>query len=330
MMEQRYVTRFAQWLIGLIATAGAAVLPVAAADYPDRPIRLVVPFPAGGGADTLARLIMPRVAQGLGAPIVIDNKPGAGGNVGAEIVARAQPDGYTLLYGTNGTHAINQSLYGSLRFDPVRDFAPISRLTAIAAILVVNPDFPATSVRELIQYAKAHPGQVNFASAGNGTTSHLAGELFRTMAGIDLVHVPYRGGALAAADVMGGRVQMMIDVMPNAYPLAKSGRLRGLASTTGQRFPGAPEYPTIAESGLPGYAVSAWDGLFAPAGTPAGIVLRLNDAVRQALEDPQVRESLLAHGAQAVPGTPEGLARHVAQEAEKWAKVVRQSGAKID
>jgi tripartite-type tricarboxylate transporter receptor subunit TctC len=329
-MEQRYLTRFAQWLIGLIATAGAAVLPVAAADYPDRPIRLVVPFPAGGGADTLARLIMPRVAQGLGAPIVIDNKPGAGGNVGAEIVARAQPDGYTLLYGTNGTHAINQSLYGSLRFDPVRDFAPISRLTAIAAILVVNPDFPAASVRELIQYAKAHPGQVNFASAGNGTTSHLAGELFRTMAGIDLVHVPYRGGALAAADVMGGRVQMMIDVMPNAYPLAKSGRLRGLASTTGQRFPGAPDYPTIAESGLPGYAVSAWDGLFAPAGTPVGIVLRLNDAVRQALEDPQVRESLLAHGAQAVPGTPEGLARHVAQEAEKWAKVVRQSGAKID
>ena len=183
---------------------------------------------------------------------------------------------------------------------------------------------------ELIQYAKAHPGQVNFASAGNGTTSHLAGELFRTMAGVDIVHVPYRGGALAAADVMGGRVQMMIDVMPNAYPLAKSGRLRGLASTTGQRFPAAPEYPTIAESGLPGYAVSAWDGLFAPAGTPAGIVLRLNDAVRQALDDPQVRESLLAHGAQAVPGTPEGLARHVAQEAEKWAKVVRQSGAKID
>jgi len=329
-MEQRYVTRFALWLIGVIATAGTAVLPVAAADYPDRPIRLVVPFPAGGGADTLARIIMPRVAQELGAPIVIDNRPGAGGNVGAEFVARAQPDGYTLLYGTNGTHAINQSLYGSLRFDPVRDFAPISRLTAIAAILVVNPDFPAASVGELIQYAKAHPGQVNFASAGNGTTSHLAGELFRTMAGVDIVHVPYRGGALAAADVMGGQVQMMIDVMPNAYPLAKSGRLRGLASTTGQRFPAAPEYPTIAESGLPGYAVTAWDGLFAPAGTPAGIVLRLNDAVRQALEDPQVRESLLAHGAQAVPGTPEGLARHVAQEAEKWAKVVRQSGAKID
>ena len=330
MMEQRYVTRFAQWLIGLVATAGAAVLPVAAADYPDRPIRLVVPFPAGGGADTLARLIMPRVAQGLGAPIVIDNKPGAGGNVGAEIVARAQPDGYTLLYGTNGTHAINQSLYGSLRFDPVRDFAPISRLTAIAAILVVNPDFPAASVRELIQYAKAHPGQVNFASAGNGTTSHLAGELFRTMAGIDIVHVPYRGGALAVTDVIGGQVQMMIDVMPNAYPLAKSGKVRGLACTTARRFPAAAEYPTIAESGVPGFEVTAWDAIFAPAGTPVQVIDRLNAAIRQALEDPKVAQSLLTHGAQAIPSTPSALAQHVAAEADKWAKVVRRSGAKID
>jgi tripartite-type tricarboxylate transporter receptor subunit TctC len=235
-----------------------------------------------------------------------------------------------LLYGTNGTHAINQSLYRGLRFDPVRDFAPISRMTAIAAMLVVNPDFPAKSVGELIQYAKTHPGKVNFASAGNGTTSHLAGELFRTMAGIDIVHVPYRGGALAAADVMGGQVQMMIDVMPNAYPLAKSGRLRGLACTTAQRFPAAPDYPTIAEAGLPGYAVAAWDGIFAPAGTPDAIIDRLNAAIRHALDDPQVRATLLAHGAQTVPGTAEDLARHVAAEAEKWAEVVRQSGAKID
>jgi len=329
-MEQRYLHRLAHWLIGAIAAAGTAVFPVAAADYPDRPIRLVVPFPAGGGADTLARIIVPRVAQAVGAPIVIDNRPGAGGNAGAEIVARAAPDGYTLLYGTNGTHAINQSLYGNLRFDPVKDFAPVSRLTVIAAMLVVNPDFPARSVVELIQYAKAHPGEVNYASAGNGTTSHLAGELFRTMAGVDIVHVPYRGGALAAADVVGGQVQMMIDVMPNAYPLAKSGKLRGLACTTAQRFPAAPEYPTIAESGVPGYAVSAWDGIFAPAGTPARIVERLNQAIRLALDDPLVRETLLSHGAQAVPGTPEGLARHVAEEAEKWAQVVRRSGAKID
>jgi len=329
-MDQRFLRRLTRWWVGAILAAGAAAFPAAAAEYPDRPIRLVVPFPAGGGADTLARIIMPGVAQRTGAAIVIDNKPGAGGNVGAEIVARSPPDGYTLLYGTNGTHAINQSLYQDLRFDPVKDFAPISRMTTIAAMLVVNPDFPPQSVGELIRYAKAHPGKVNFASAGNGTTSHLAGELFRTMAGVDIVHVPYRGGALAAVDVMGGQVQMMIDVMPNAYPLAKSGKLRGLAYTTEQRFPAAPEYPTIAESGLPGYAVSAWDGIFAPVGTPAAVVARLNEAIRLALEDPQVRATLLAHGAQAVPGTPDGLARHVAEEAEKWAKVVRRSGAKID
>jgi tripartite-type tricarboxylate transporter receptor subunit TctC len=304
--------------------------PAAADDYPDRPVRLVVPFPAGGGADNLARMIMPKVAQVLGKSIVIDNRPGAGGNVGAEVVAHATPDGYTLLYGTNGTHAINRSLYGSLRFDPVRDFAPVSRMTLIAAMLFVNVDLPVTSTAELVQYAKAHPGKVNFASAGNGTTSHLAGELFRTMAGIDIVHVPYRGGALAMADVVGGQVQMMIDVMPNAYPIAKSGKVRGLACTTARRFPGAPEYPTIAESGVPGYDVSAWDAVFAPAGTPPQIVERLNAAIRKALEDPQVRESLLAHGAQAVPGTPEDLARHVATETDKWARVVRASGAKID
>jgi tripartite-type tricarboxylate transporter receptor subunit TctC len=235
-----------------------------------------------------------------------------------------------LLYGTNGTHAINQSLYASLRFDPIKDFAPVSRMTAIAAMLVVNPEFPAKSVQELIDYARQHPGKVNFASAGNGTTSHLAGELFRTVANVDIVHVPYRGGALAAADVMSGQVQMMIDVMPNVYPLAKSGRVRGLACTTAQRFPAAPEYPTIAESGLPGFAVSAWDGIFAPVGTPPAVVERLNEAIRQALEDREVREALLAHGAQAVPSTPDALARHVVEETEKWAKVVRKSGAKID
>jgi tripartite-type tricarboxylate transporter receptor subunit TctC len=329
-VQHLYTWRLIHWFVGIFLCTCAAPCSIAAAEYPDRPMRLVVPFPAGGGADTLARIIMPRVAQALGAPIVIDNRPGAGGNVGAEIVARAAPDGYTLLYGTNGTHAINQSLYASLRFDPIRDFAPVSRMTVIAAMLVVNPDLPANSVAELIQYAKANPGKVNFASAGNGTTSHLAGELFRTMAGIDIVHVPYRGGASAMTDVVAGQVQMMIDVMPNAYPLAKSGKVRGLACTTARRFPAAPEYPTIAESGVPGYDVSAWDAIFAPAGTPAHIIDRLNAAIRQALEDPEVAQSLLTHGAQAVPGTPNELARHVSAESEKWAKVVRQSGAKID
>ncbi|HZQ62623.1 MAG TPA: tripartite tricarboxylate transporter substrate binding protein [Casimicrobiaceae bacterium] len=300
------------------------------AQYPDRPVRLVVPFPAGGGADNLARAIVPRVAAALGATIVIDNKPGAGGNVGAELVAHAAPDGYTLLYGTNGTHAINASLYGNLRFDPVKDFAPVSRMTQIAAMLVVNPSLPIRTMPELLQYARAHPGKLNFASAGNGTTSHLAGELLKTMAGVDLVHVPYRGGGLAAADVMSGQVEIMIDVMPNVFPLVKGGRLRGLAVTTPRRFPTAQEYATIAESGVPGFEVSAWDGIFAPAGTPRGIIDRLNAAIRTALDDPELRETLLSRGAQAVAGTPEDLAQHVAREAVKWAKVVQQSGARVD
>ncbi len=308
-----------------------ALLPgLARGEYPDRPIRLVVPFPAGGGADNLARIVMPRAAQALGRPIVIDNRPGAGGNVGAEIVARAAPDGYTLLYGTNGTHSINQTLYGNLRFDPVKDFAPVSRMTVIAALLFVYPELPVHSVQELVRYAKANPGMLHFASAGNGTTSHLAGELFRTMAGIDIVHVPYRGGALAAADVMSGQVGMMIDVMPNAYPLVKGGRVRGLAVTTAQRSPSAPELPTVAESGLPGFEVSAWDGILAPAGTPAPIVDRLNAAIRMALDDPQVRETLRANGAQPVPGTPAEFASHIFNSTDRWAKVVRQSGAKVD
>jgi tripartite-type tricarboxylate transporter receptor subunit TctC len=320
-----------RFLCSALFLAAAAIVPVAgAADYPDRPIRLVVPFPAGGGADNLARMIMPHVGDALGVQIVIDNRPGAGGNVGAEIVARAPPDGYTLLYGTNGTHAINKALYGNLRFDPVADFVPVGRMTLIGALLVVNNDFPAKTVGELIAYAKAHPGSVNFASAGNGTTSHLAGEMFRGATGIDIVHVPYRGGGAAMLGVVSGQVQMMIDVMPNAYPQAKGGKVRGLAVTTAKRFPGAPEYPTLAESGVPGFDVSAWDAIFAPAGTPPEIVARLSAAIRQALEEPALRERLLASGAVAIPGSPDDLARHVAAESEKWAKAVRASGAKVD
>ena len=317
-------------LVGIALMLGISSAAAGELDYPNRPIRLVVPFPPGGGADTLARTVMPKVEQVLGQPIVIENKSGAGGNVGAEAVAHAAPDGYTLLYGTNGTHAINQSLYRNLRFDPVKDFEPVSRMTLIAAMLIVNPDFPPTSVAELISYAKANPGKVNFASAGNGTTSHLAGELFKMMADIDIVHVPYRGGALAVTGLMAGQVQMMIDVMPNAYPLAKDGRVRGIAVSTLSRYPGAPEYPTIAESGLPGFEASAWDGIFAPAGTPAPVIAKLNAAIRTALEDPRVADALRARGALPVPCTPEEFKQHIAQSAEKWARAVRASGAKID
>jgi tripartite-type tricarboxylate transporter receptor subunit TctC len=301
-----------------------------AGEYPDKPVHLIVPFPPGGGADNLARLIMPRVAKALGQSIVIENKPGAGGNLGAELAARAPADGYTLFYGTNGTHAINQHLYREMRFDPVKDFAPVSRMTEIAAMLVVNPQLPVHSVAELIQYAKANPDKMNFASAGNGTTSHLAGEMFKRAAGVEIVHIPYRGGALAVTDLISGQVQMMIDVMPNAYPLAKDGRVRGIAVSTAKRFPGAPEYPTIAESGLAGFEASAWDGIFVPAGTPAPVIARLNAAIRTALEDPEIVAALRARGATPIPTSPEEFARHITASSEKWGRVVRASGAKID
>ncbi len=315
---------------GLGACVLVLLLGTHAHAYPDKPLHLIVPFPAGGGADSLARLVMPKVAQALGQPIVIENKAGAGGNIGAEHVAQAPADGYTLLYGTNGTHAINPSLYPKLRFDPARDFVPVSRLTEIATMLIVNPQLPVDSTAALIAYAKARPGQLNFASAGNGTTSHLAGEMFRTQAGIDIVHVPYRGGALAMTDLIGGQVQLMIEVMPNAYPQVRAGKVRGLAVGSLTRFPGAPELPTIAESGLPGFEAAAWDGLFAPAGTPAAIVAQLNAAVQQALADPELVAALRARGAVPVASTPQSFAQFIAVSAERWAQAVRSSGAKIE
>jgi len=327
--------RACAWGRLLLAACVVALPPAQAAEsaapaYPDRPLRLVVPFPPGGGADSLARLMMPKVAQALGQGIVIENKAGAGGNIGAQAAARAAPDGYTLFYGTNGTHAINAQLYSQPGFDPVKDFTPVSRLTEIAATLIVNPQLPVSSTAELIAYARAHPNRLNFASAGNGTTSHLAGELFRTRAGIDIVHVPYRGGAPAMTDLVGGQVQMMIEVMPNAWPMVQAGRVRGLAVSTQKRFPGAPEVPTIAESGLPGFEASAWDGIFVPAGTPQAIVERLNAAIHQALADPDLIAALRARGAVPVPGTPASFAQFITRSAETWGQAVRTSGAKID
>ena len=314
----------------LMAAASLAMPAMVTAQYPDRPVVVVVPFPPGGGGDTLARTVMPRVAQELGQPIVIENKPGAGGNIGSAGVARATPDGYVLLYGTNGTHAINQTLYRKPGFDAEKEFAPVSRLTEIPAVLVVNPSLlPVKSAPELIAYLKANPGKVSFASAGNGTTSHLAGIMFGTLAGVDIQHVPYKGGAQAITDVMGGQVAMMIDVMPNVYPHIKSGKVRALAISTVARSPAAPDLPTIAEA-VPGFEVTAWDAVFAPPGTPKAIVERLNAAVRKALDDPAIKETLLARGTVTVAGTPDDLARFVTSENARWGKVVKQIGAQVD
>jgi tripartite-type tricarboxylate transporter receptor subunit TctC len=326
------MTQFARRLAGaLVALACAALVPAhAQGTFPDRPIRLIVPFPPGGGADNLARAIVPKAAQILGQPIVIENKPGAGGNIGAAEVARAAPDGYTLLQGTNGTHGINQALYAKPGFDALKDFTPVARWTVIPAMLVVHPSVPAQNVRELVAYIKANPGKVSFASAGNGTTSHLAGVLFKNATGTDIVHIPYKGGGPALAGLLGGDVQMMIDLMVSVYPNAKAGKIRGLGVTTKQRVSTAPDLPTLDESGLPGFEIAASDGVYAPAGTPRAIVDKLNAAFRQALEDREVRENLVSRGAFPVPGTPDDLAKHVATEYPVWIKLVKDSGAKVD
>jgi tripartite-type tricarboxylate transporter receptor subunit TctC len=315
--------------LAVIAFAVSAVAP-AFAQYPEKPVRLVVPFPPGGGADNLARAIAPRAAQILGQPIVIDNKPGAGGNIGAAEVARAAPDGYTLLHGTNGTHGINQALYERPGFDPFKDFVPIARFTMIPAMLVIHPSVPANTVREFVDYLKANPNKVSFGSAGNGTTSHLAGVLFRNLTGTDIVHVPYKGGGPALAGLLAGDVQMMVELMVSVYPHAKAGKIKGLAVTTRQRVPTAAELPTLDEAGVSGFELAATDGVYAPARTPKPIVDRLNAAFRQALEDPQVRENLVSRGAFPLPGPPDDLAQHIAREYPLWIKLVKDSGAKVD
>ena len=310
-----------------IATASAHSQP---APYPNKPIRLIVPFPAGGGGDTLARLVMLRAAKELGEPVIVENMGGAGGNIGSAYVAKAAPDGYTVLYGTNGTHAINQAIYKSPGFNPQRDFEPVSQLTRIAAMVVVRQDLPVKTMAELTQLLKASPGKYTFGSAGNGTTSHLAGEIYKSRAGLAVVHIPYRGGAQAMTDLMGGQVDLMIEVMPSAAPQAKSGRIRPLAVTTAKRVAGWPDLPTMAESGLKDFDVSAWDAIFVPAGTPRPIVNRLNDAIRKALADPELRSQLQQRGAEAAPSTPEALAQHVASEMTLWGQAVTRSGASVD
>ncbi len=321
--------RFAALALAALAVTGAwAQAP--AADYPNKPIRLVVPFPPGGGGDTLARLVMTRVARELGQPLVVENVAGAGGNVGAVAAARATPDGYTLFYGTNGTHAINHALYKNPGFDPRKDFEPVSRFSRIGAIVAIRPGLPVNSMGELLQLARKEPGKLNCASAGNGTTSHLAGEMLKAQANIDVQHVPYKGGAPAMTDLLGGRVDFMIDVVPNTGPQVRSGRIKGLAVSTGQRLESFPELPTVAEAGVPGFDVSAWDALFVPARTPRPVIDKLNAAVRKSLADPELRAALMSRASEPAPTSPEELARFVATEMDRWGGAVKRAGAQLD
>jgi tripartite-type tricarboxylate transporter receptor subunit TctC len=314
----------------LAALASISPLAVAQADYPNRPLKLVVPYPPGALTDLLARAIGERLATALKQPVVIENKPGAGGGVGAEFTAKAAPDGYTIMGGTISTHAINASLYKDLPYDPVKDFVPITLIARVPNMLVVNPAVPARDVKELIVLLKANPDKYTFASSGNGTSQHLSGELFKSMAGVEMQHIPYKGSPPALQDVVGGQVTMTFDNITTAWPLAKAGKLRALAVTTAKRSAIAPDVPTLAEAGLTGFEIGSWQGVFAPAGTPSPIVRRLNAEIVKILRTPEINERLAGLGAEIVADSPEEFAALVKSEVVKWSEVVRKSGAKVD
>src|SRR5437899_630941 len=298
--------------------------------WPSKPIKWIVPFAPGGTTDILARTVGDKLSIALGVPVVVENRPGAGGGVGAEFTAKAAPDGYTIMGGTISTHAINASLYKDLPYDPVKDFVPITLIARIPNMLVVNPAVPAKDVKELIVLLKANPAKYTFASSGNGTSQHLSGELFKSMAGVDMQHIPYKGSPPALQDVVGGQVTMTFDNITTAWPLAKAGKLRALAVTTAKRSSIAPDVPTLAESGLAGYEVGSWQGVFAPAGTPPAIVQRLNTEIVKIINLPDVKEKLIGLGAEPVGNSPEEFAAFVKAEGVKWSDVVKKSGAKVD
>ncbi|HUJ00201.1 MAG TPA: tripartite tricarboxylate transporter substrate binding protein [Usitatibacter sp.] len=318
-------------LCGLAAALVLAVASTAHAQpYPSKPIHFVVPYPAGGPLDTVARLLGQKVSESVKQTVIVENKPGAGGNIGADFVAKSAPDGYTILMGAVATHAINPTLYSHIPYDPVKDFAPVTEVAWTPNVLVVNPSLPVTSVKEFIAYAKAHPNQLNFGSGSTGSAGHLAGELFKSMAGVQMVHVPYKGAAPAMQDLIGGQIQLMFDNLASSLGQIRAGRVRALAVTTLKRSSLAPDLPTIAESGLPGFDISTWFGVFAPGGTPQPIVRKLHDEFVQALRAPDVQAKFRTLGAEPVGNTPEEFAAYIRSESQKYAKVVKASGAKVD
>ena len=321
----------------LAAALALPLLASAQAAWPSKPVRIVVPFAAGGTTDILARALAPEFQRAFGQPFIVDNKAGAGGNTGAAEVARATPDGYTLLMGTVGTHAINPSVYPKMPYDHVKDFAPITLVAGVPNVLVLNPanaqKYGIDSVPALIRYAKANPGKLNMASSGNGTSIHLSGELFKTLTGTFMLHLPYRGSGPALLDLIGGNMDLMFDNLPSALPQIKAGKLKALAVTSATRSSALPELPTIEEVGGPalkGYEASSWFGLLAPAGTPADIVNRLQQETAKALASPALKERLVAQGAIPSGMTPAEFTRFIAAETAKWAKVVKAAGAKVD
>jgi tripartite-type tricarboxylate transporter receptor subunit TctC len=312
--------------LALLALAGGQAL---AQNYPTGPIRIVVPFPAGGGVDGMARILTQKLTEPLGKQIVIDNRGGANGMIGSEIVAKSPKDGYTLLI--NGANFVTTpSLFSKVTYDPIRDFDPVSLIALAPNVLVVHPSLPVKSVKELIAFAKARPGQVGFAGSGSGSTPHLAAELFKTMTGTDMLHVPYRGTGPAIAALLSGEVSIMFMPAIAASPYIQSGRLRPLAVTSAQRLSAMPALPTIAESGLKGYQSSQWYGLLAPAGTPAGVLNLLNSHVAKIMQHPEMKQRMTDSGGVAVGSTREAFAAFIKEEFTKWAKVIAKSGARVD
>lgn len=300
----------------------------AQAAWPERPITLVVPYTPGGVTDALARNVAKSLAERLKQPVVIENRAGGGANIGAALVAKANPDGYTLLMGSAATHAINASLYRKLSYDHIKDFAPISLVAQVPNVLVVHPSVPANNVKELIAYAKAHPGRLNFGSSGAGGTIHLSGELFKSMAGVDMTHIAYKGSAPAVNDLLGGQIEVMFD--SSVVPHVKAGKLRALGVTSAKRSSALPDVPTIAEAGLPGYEATAWFGILAPAGTPKPVITKLNAEISAVLRDPAVTKWMDGQGFEVGGGTPADFAAHIGKETAKWARVVKESGATAD
>jgi tripartite-type tricarboxylate transporter receptor subunit TctC len=314
----------------IVACAMAPAPAFAAEPFPAKPAHLVVPFPPGGPLDSIGRAIAQKLTETWGQSVVVENKPGAGGNIGADYVAKSAPDGYTVVMGALSTHAVNPSLYAKMPYDAQKDFAPITLVAVTPNVLVVNPSLPVHSVRELIDYAKANPGKLSFGSGSNGSAGHLAGELFKVDTGIDMVHVPYKGAAPAMQALLAGDTQLMFDNLASAMAQVKAGKLRALAVTTAQRSKLAPDLPTMAEAGVPGFDISTWFGLLAPAGTPPAVIEKWNVDVTKILSAPEMRERLAAQGAEAAPDSPVEFAQFIARELAKYAPIVKASGAKVD
>ncbi len=318
--------------IAIAAAAFCAAQPAlaqSAGTYPNKPIHIIVTFTSGGAPDILGRLIGEKLSAAWGQPVIVDNKPGAGGNIGSDFVAKSAPDGYNVVVGTVGTHSINGSLYQSMPYDMVKDFTPVTLLASTPNMLVINNDVPAKNLKDFIALGKKD-GKMTFASSGSGTSIHVSGELFKTMTAIDMQHIPYKGRASAIPDLLGGRVTMMFDNMPSSLPLVREGKLRALGVTSAKRSPAAPDIPTLAEAGLPGFEAVSWFALFAPANTPRPIVDKLQAEVSKILKSPDISKRLLDLGLEPAGGTPDELAAYQKSEIAKWSKVVKDSGAKVE